>query len=267
MPILEEISAYIISKLPSIMIAILILALGWIVAKYLTKLIMKVIERSSIDPSAEAFFRSSLLLIFRMIVIIIFLSQLGIDVTTIITAIGAAAVTIGLALQDTLGNVASGILLIFTQPFKEGDYLKVGEDEGTVIKIELFTTHINTLDNKEIVIPNKNVTSKSVVNYTRNENRRVDLDFSIAYDNDLLEVKRIIRNVLEKESRVLKNLENIVGISGHSDTCLTIDVKFWCLTSDYWDLYYKISEDIKKAFEDNNIKLPYRLVLNKNANN
>lgn len=264
---LEKISQYIVSILPNVFISLCILIFGWILSKYLTKIIMKVIEKSSIDSSAEAFFRSSLLLVFRLLVVLIFLSQLGIDVTTIVTAVGAATVTIGLALQDTLGNVASGILLIFTQPFKEGDYLKVGDDEGTVIKIELFTTHINTLDNKEIVIPNKNVTSKSVVNYTSNENRRVELDFSIAYDNDLLEIKKIIRDVLEKDDRVMNNLETIIGISGHSDTCLTIDVKFWCLTSDYWDLYYKISEDINKAFEINNVRLPYRVVLNKELNN
>ena len=175
--IFESMWQYVVKRLPDLAFALLIFIAGWVLAKYLTKLIMRFIERSRIDTAAEYFFRSFILVVFRMLVILITLSQLGVDVTTIITAVGAATITVGLALQDTLGNIASGILLIFTHPFKEGDYLKIGDDEGTVTKIALFSTHINTLDNKNIIIPNRNITSKSVINFSSNEDRRVDLTY------------------------------------------------------------------------------------------
>lgn len=264
-------AAYILSKmldgimsvLPNIIFSAIIFLVGWNLAKYLTKIIMKFIERSKIDSSAEYFFRSFILVTFRILVILIVLSQLGIDVTTIVTAVGAATVTVGLALQDTLGNIASGILLIFTHPFKEGDYLKIGTDEGTVTKIALFSTHINTVDNKEIVIPNRNITAASVINYSSNEERRVDLTFNIAYDNDILKVKKIVKEVINNNEGINKDKEVIVGVFGQNDRCLTLDVKFWCKNQDYWDLYYKIQEEINIAFDSNKIKVPYQLIVNK----
>lgn len=259
----EKALEHLIYILPNLIFALIIFIVGWILAKYLTKLIMKFIERSKIDSSAEYFFRSFILVTFRILVILIVLSQLGVDVTTIVTAVGAATVTVGLALQDTLGNIASGILLIFTHPFKEGDYLKIGMDEGTVTKIALFSTHINTVDNKEIVIPNRNITATSVINYSSNENRRVDLTFQIAYDNDIIAVKDMIRKVINADSNILHNEELIIGVFGQIDTCLTLDVKFWCKNQNYWDLYYKIGEEINIEFEKNKVKVPYRTVVNK----
>ncbi|MEE0858068.1 MAG: mechanosensitive ion channel family protein [Acutalibacteraceae bacterium] len=261
--ILSKMLDGIMSVLPNIIFSAIIFLVGWNLAKYLTKIIMKFIERSKIDSSAEYFFRSFILVTFRILVILIVLSQLGIDVTTIVTAVGAATVTVGLALQDTLGNIASGILLIFTHPFKEGDYLKIGTDEGTVTKIALFSTHINTVDNKEIVIPNRNITAASVINYSSNEERRVDLTFNIAYDNDILKVKKIVKEVINNNEGINKDKEVIVGVFGQNDRCLTLDVKFWCKNQDYWDLYYKIQEEINIAFDSNKIKVPYQLIVNK----
>ncbi len=262
--VVEKIISSCIDALPNIISAIIIFVIGWILSKYLTKLIMKFVEMSKIDSSAEYFFRSLLLIVFRILVTLISLSQLGIDVTTIVTALGAATVTIGLALQDTLGNVASGVLLIFTHPFKEGDYLKIGEDEGTVTKISLFSTHINTVDNKEIVIPNRNVTAASVVNYSSNEDRRVDLTFNIAYDNDILSVKKLIQDILDNEQLIDKQKEYVIGISSQNDRCIVLDVKFWCSNDVYWDLYYKVEEEINMAFDKNSIKLPYQVVISTN---
>lgn len=259
--VVEKILNSCVEALPNIIFAVVIFIVGWILSKYLTKLIMKVIEMSTIDSSAEYFFRSLILIIFRVLVILIALSQLGIDVSTIVTAIGAATVTVGLALQDTLGNVASGVLLIFTHPFKEGDYLKIGEDEGTVTKISLFSTYINTADNKQIVIPNRNVTSTSVINYSTNTNRRVDLSFNIAYDNDLLAVKKLIKNILDKEPLIDKQKDYVIGVSSQNDKCIVLDVKFWCENQDYWSLYYAVEEKINISFEEEKIRLPYQVVI------
>lgn len=249
--------------LPNLIFSIVVLVVGWILSKYLTKFIVKCIEKSKIDSAAVYFFKSLILVTLRVLVILIFLSQLGINVSTIVTAIGAATVTVGLALQDTLGNVASGILLIFTHPFKEGDYLKIDQDEGTVTKISLFSTHMNTSDNKEIVIPNRNVTSESVINYSSNKERRVDLTFNIAYDNDVIATKNIIRGIIKKNDKILHDKETIIGVFSQNDRCLTLDVKFWCKTEDYWDLYYKVEEQINIAFDKNGVKVPYQVVINK----
>ena len=244
----ESMWKYFIEKLPDLTFALIIFIVGWILAKYLTKLIMRIIEKSRIDT-----------------VILITLSQIGVDVTTIITAVGAATITVGLALQDTLGNIASGILLIFTHPFKEGDYLKIGDDEGTVTKIALFSTHINTLDNKNIIIPNRNITSKSVVNFSTNEERRIELAYRLSYDNDFPKAKSIARNIIKKEPLTVRENDMVIGIFGQSDIYVTLDVKFWCKNQDYWDLYYKIQEQINTAFEENGIKAPYYPVVNKDG--
>lgn len=249
--------------LPNLIFSIILLVVGWFLSKHFTKFIVNCIKKSKIDLAAVYFFKSLILITLRILVILVALSQLGVNVSTIVTALGAATVTVGLALQDTLGNVASGILLIFTHPFKEGDYLKIDKDEGTVTKISLFSTHMNTSDNKEIVIPNRNVTSESVINYSSNKERRVDLTFNIAYNNDVLATKKIIRDIIDNNDRILHEKETVIGVFSQNDRCLTLDVKFWCKTEDYWDLYYKIEEQINIAFDKNGVKIPYQVVINK----
>lgn len=260
---IQKIWDSLLNFLPNLIFSIVLFVIGWILSKYLTRFIVKCIEKSKIDSAAVYFFKSLILVTLRIMVILIALSQLGINVSTIVTAIGAATVTVGLALQDTLGNVASGILLIFTRPFKEGDYLKIGQNEGTVTKISLFSTHMNTVDNKEIVIPNRNITSESVINYSSNKERRVDLTFNIAYDNDVIFTKNMIRGIIEKDEKILHDKEAVIGVFSQNDRCLTLDVKFWCKTEDYWDLYYKIEEQINIAFDKNGVKVPYQVIINK----
>lgn len=252
-----------VDYLPKLIFAILFFVVTWILSKYITKFIVKCMKKSKMDSAAVYFFKSLILVTLRILTILITLSLLGIDISTIVTAIGAATVTVGLALQDTLGNVASGILLIFTHPFKKGDYLKIDQDEGTVTKISLFSTHMNTADNKEIVIPNRNVTSESVINYSSNKERRVDLTFNISYDNDVLATKQIIKSIIDNENNIIHEKETVIGVFSQNDRCLTLDVKFWCKTEDYWDLYYKIEEQINIAFDKNNVKVPYQVVINK----
>lgn len=252
-----------VDYLPKLIFAILFFVVTWILSKYITKFIVKCMKKSKMDSAAVYFFKSLIFVTLRILIILITLSLLGIDISTIVTAIGAATVTVGLALQDTLGNVASGILLIFTHPFKKGDYLKIDQDEGTVTKISLFSTHMNTADNKEIVIPNRNVTSESVINYSSNKERRVDLTFNISYDNDVLATKQIIKSIIDNENNIIHEKETVIGVFSQNDRCLTLDVKFWCKTEDYWDLYYKIEEQINIAFDKNNVKVPYQVVINK----
>ncbi len=259
----EKMLDSIVAFIPNLVFAIVWLVAGWVLSKQLTKIIVRFIKQSKVDAAAVYFFKSLILVTLRILVILVTLAQLGLNVSTIVTALGAATVTVGLALQDTLGNVASGILLIFTQPFKEGDYLKIGSDEGTVRKISLFSTHMNTVDNKEIVIPNRNVTSESVINYSSNENRRVDLTFNIAYENDLLATKKLIKNIIDKNEKIMHDKEKVIGVLSQNDRCITIDVKFWCKNSDYWDLYYKIEEEISITFDKNGVKLPNHLIINK----
>lgn len=261
----EKLLNSIIDFIPNLITAVIWLVAGWILSKHLTKIIVRFIEKSKVDAAAVYFFKSLILVTLRIIVILVTLAQLGLNVSTIVTALGAATVTVGLALQDTLGNVASGILLIFTQPFKEGDYLKIGSDEGTVTKISLFSTHINTADNKEIVIPNRNVTSESVINYSSNDNRRVDLTFNIDYDNDLLATKKIIKAVIDKNKKIMHEKDTVIGVISQNDRCITIDVKFWCKNADYWDLYYQIEEEISVAFDENKVKLPEKLIVSNSS--
>lgn len=243
--------------IPKFIVAILIFIIGWWLSSLITKLVKKTMLKAHKDLAAVSFICSLTKCTLRIFVIISFVAQLGVNITTLLTAIGAATVTIGLALQDTMGNIASGVLIILNKPFKVGDFIEFDGEQGTIKKILITNTHLDTVDNREIIIPNKRLTESKVINYNANELRRVDLTFSIGYDTDILKAKNLIRDMLKKEKLVNQDTEPIIGVFSHDDSNIKLHVKVWCAQDVYWDLYYKIQEDIKYLFDKNNITIPF----------
>ena len=164
---------------------------------------------------------------------------------------------IALAVKDSLSNVASGILIIITKPFKVGDYIEIEGLEGTVYKIELMFTTLITADNKNVILPNSRVSANNVVNYTAQETRRLDLNFSIGYNDDIQQAKGILQRLIDQDPRVVRREESIIGVFSQDESGVTLALKVWCNTSDYWDLHYALEEQVKLAFDQAGITIPY----------
>jgi small conductance mechanosensitive channel len=185
------------------------------------------------------------------------LSQVGIQTTSFIAILGAAGLAVGLALQGSLSNFASGVLIIMLRPFKSGDFIEAGGKSGSVEKIEIFSTELRTPDNKVIIMPNSAIMSGAIVNYSREKTRRIDLVIGVSYEADLKQAKQVLQNVLDEEPRLLKTPAYTVAVSELADSSVNFVVRPWVNTSDYWPTYFSLVENIKLALDDAGIAIPF----------
>lgn len=246
-----------IAFLPKLISAIIIFVVGWWLASLAAKIILRAMKRTHADVTVITFLNSMIKNILRVIVVISVLGQLGVNVTSIVTALGAATVAVGLALQSTMSNVASGTLIILNKPFKVGDYLQFEGLQGTVTKIEMMNTYMKSADNKEIIIPNSKLTADSIINYSSLGIRRLDLNFTIGYDDDISKAKSVLLKIITRNPMVLKDPEPLIGVSSHNESSVGIDVKIWCKCEDYFPLFYSMQEEVKNQFDENGITIPY----------
>ncbi|MGN0517922.1 MAG: mechanosensitive ion channel family protein [Acutalibacteraceae bacterium] len=246
-----------IAFLPKLVSGLLVFVIGWWLSSVAAKFILKAMKRTHADETVMMFLNSIIKNVFRVIIIISAMGQLGINVTSIITALGAATVAVGLALQSTMSNVASGTLIILNKPFKVGDFLSFGGLQGTVTKIEMMNTYLKSADNKEIIIPNSKLTADSIVNYSSLGMRRLDLKFSIGYNDDIEKAKSVLLKVIARNSLALKDPEPTIGVSSHAESSVVIDVLVWCKCENYFPLFYSMQEEVKKEFDKNGITIPY----------
>lgn len=243
--------------LPNVVGAILIFVVGWWLSNVIIRLMKRAMLRVRTEVGIITFICSLANAAIKIIISITALAQLGVEVGSIIAAIGAAGVTVGLALKENMANVASGAQIIFTKPFTVGDYLLLDNVEGVVERIEIMFTTLRTFDNKEIVIPNSKVTVSTITNYTAMKTRRLDLHYSISYNDDLAKVKAVLGELVEKNPLVEKAPEPLVAVEEHKDSCIQMLVRVWCKTDDYWPLYYQMQEEVKLAFDRAGIHIPF----------
>lgn len=254
----QQIATWAEGFLPRLLGAVLILALGWWLSNQLVRLMKRGMLRSRTDTGIITFLCSLTKALLKIIVCITAASQLGMNVTSIITALGAAGVTAGLAMKDSLSNIASGAQIIFTKPFRTGDYLALKDVEGTVERIEIMFTTLRTFDNKEVVIPNAQVTASVITNYSAMQTRQLSLDYVVGYQEDLSAVKKLLAGLAEENPKALKDPVPLVVVGEHGEDGLHVGVKLWCKTEDYWPLYYEMQEQVKLAFDRAGITLPFR---------
>lgn len=246
-----------ISYLPNLISGLIIFVVGWWLTKLLCKLLLKAMTKGKADPTVATFLHSIINLALKTIVIICVLSTVGFDVTTIITTLGAAAVTIGLALKDSLSNVASGTLIILNKKFKIGDYLETEGLKGVVKKIDMMYTTLCTYDNKEVLIPNSRLTSNNIVNYFVQEERRIDLIIPISYSEDIDKARKVIMELIRHDDRVIQEKRNRVAVDKLNESSVDLSVWIWCRSADYWLLLEDMMESIKKSFDAHNITIPF----------
>lgn len=253
-PILEN---YVIPYGLNILFAIIIFVVGKIVVKLLTKVAKKLLTKAKVDELLVEFIGgivSSLLMLF---VIIASVGQLGVDTTSLVALIGAAGLAIGLSLQSSLQNFASGVMLIVFRPFKPGDFVETAGISGVIEKITIFSTQLRTGDNKEMIVPNGKIYGDVITNYSARETRRVDMVFGIGYDDDIKKAKQIMQAVIDEDKRVLKDPECLIAVSELADSSVNFTVRPWVKTADYWGVYFDTHEKIKIAFDEAGISIPY----------
>lgn len=237
--------------------ALLIFAIGkWVVGKIM-KLIRKLMERAGVDATLIRFADNVVYVLLMAVVILAALNALGVQTTSFVAIIGAASLAIGLALQGTLGNVGSGVLLILFRPFKVGDFVKVAGEMGVVEAISLFATTLNTPDNKVIIIPNGSVTSGNITNFSAKATRRVDLTFGIGYDDDLKKAKGVLESIISADERILPEPAPFVAVSELADSSVNFVVRTWVNSADYWGVYFDTIEKVKVTFDAEGISIPY----------
>jgi len=240
-----------------VILALLILFFGRIIAKLITKIVGRIMDRSKVDPTVVKFVGSLTYIALMAFIIIAALGQLGIQTASFIAVLAAAGLAIGLALQGSLSNFAAGFLMIIFRPFTVGDFIEGAGTAGTVEEISIFTTVLKTPDNKTVIIPNARLSEDNIVNWTTKGTRRVDLVMGIGYDDDIDKAKQIMADVIAKEERVLKNPAPQIALVELADSSVNFVVRPWVNAGDYWDAYFALTENIKKAFDANGISIPF----------
>ncbi|MBU2886887.1 mechanosensitive ion channel [Gilvimarinus agarilyticus] len=241
----------------SLVTALLIFIIGKIVVKILVGVIGKLLRRTNLDNILVEFIQAIANALLLIVVIIAALDQLGVDTTSLIALIGAAGLAIGLALQGSLQNFAAGFLLLVFRPFTAGDYIEAGGTAGVVKTIGIFTTTLNSPDNKEIVVPNGAIYSGNITNYSALPTRRVDLVFGIGYGDDIKKAKEIMDSVVKADERVLADPAPQIAVSELADSSVNFVVRPWVNSADYWGVKFDLTENIKLAFDENGISIPF----------
>jgi len=236
--------------------AILILLIGWVVAKGIRTVIRRVMARAHIDGTLISFISSLGYMIVMAFVIIAALSQLGVQTASFVAVVGAAGLAVGLALQGSLSNFAAGVLMIIFKPFKAGDYIEGAGVAGTVEELGIFTTLLKSPDNKAIIIPNGKLAGDNIVNYNANSTRRLDLIIRVSYGDDIDKVKRILTQILASDNRIMKEPAAAIGVVALGVTGIEFAVRFWVRTAEFGDVQFAVLENIKRTFDAEGISIP-----------
>ena len=241
----------------SILGAIITFIVGWWLIKIVLKILVKVLEKTKIEESLIGFLRTLSDFLLKMILIITTLSMVGVDMTPFFAILGGLAVAIGLALKDSLGNFAAGVMILFFKPFKVGDYIETSGVSGSVMEIQIMTTVLKTPDNKHIIIPNGKVVTSVITNYSREETRRLNLVFGVGYESDMEKVRGLLQEIIASDERILKEPTPQILMSELADSSVNFSVRMWTKASDFWNVNFDMNEKVFKVFNDNGINIPY----------
>lgn len=242
---------------PKVLGALVALIIGLWIIKWILKGVNAGLTRGNVDESLKPFLKSLIGALLKVMLAISIMSMLGIAMTSFIAILGAAGLAVGMALSGTLQNFAGGVMILLFKPFKVGDFIEAQGYSGVVKEIQIFVTILTTPDNKTIIIPNGGLSNGSMINYSTQENRRVDWTFGIGYGDDVEKAKNILRTMLEADERVLKDPEVFIGLSEMADSSVNFVVRAWVNSADYWGLFFDINEKVYNTFNAEGINIPY----------
>jgi small conductance mechanosensitive channel len=214
-------------------------------------------KKSTVDNAAVAFLVSFIRVVLYTIVIVSALTLVGVPMSSIIALIGAAGLAVSLALQNYLSNLAGGFIILFSKPFKSGDMIEIDSTTGQIKSINILYTKMLTSDNKTVLIPNGKVADAKIINYSEMPTRRLDMTFDISYSNDFEKAKEIIQGITDRNKLVHKDPEPLIRLGAHKESALEIVVKLWVANDKYYELFYDMSEAVKREFDKHGIEIPY----------
>ncbi|MCP3130204.1 mechanosensitive ion channel family protein [Shewanella sp. KJ2020] len=240
-----------------ILFAIIIFFVGKYFSGVAQKLVRKLLNSRKIDPTVVSFVSNLTWAVVFVFTVIATLGQIGVQTASLVAVIGAAGLAIGLALQGSLSNFASGVLMVLFRPCRVGDYIEAAGIAGTVDEITIFSTKLRTPDNKVIVAPNSAIMNGTITNYSASENRRIDLVIGVSYSADIALTKKVLTDILDNNQYVLKDPSYTVGLSELANSSINFVVRPWVKTADYWTARFEILEQIKNALDAANIEIPF----------
>jgi small conductance mechanosensitive channel len=255
--LMEKMYEYVALYGMNIVAALLIFIVGKWLAKIATNVLGTLLEKAKVEQTLVSFIRNLIYVGFIIFVIIAALSKLGVETTSFVAVLGAAGLAVGLALQGSLANFAAGVLLIMFKPFKVGDFAQVAGETGTIKEINIFNTVLHTMDNLRKIVPNSKVTGDTITNYTDVDMRRVDLTFGISYSDNIKTAKDALERVVAADARVLKSPAPTIAVAELGESSVNLVCRPWCKPSDYWSVYFDITEKGKLELEKSGITIPF----------
>ena len=256
--LLETITPYLVSIASKLVAALLILIIGFKLAKIVVRSFGKSKAIAKLDAGVASFLQNFLSIGLKALILVTVAGLIGIPMTSFITILGSVAVAVGLSLQGSLSNVAGGILILVCKPFVIGDFISAAGNDGVVTDIGLFYTQLTTGDNRKIIIPNSVISSNTIINVTHQTTRRVDMDITVAYDTDIEKAKSILLELANRHPLVEKEPNApMARIASHGDNALVFTFRVWCKTDDYWTVRFDLLEAVKEAFDSNHISIPF----------
>ena len=241
----------------NILAAAAIFIIGRWVARLVSNLIQKGMDKAKVDATLSKFVKNLIYTVLLIFVIIAAIDRLGVETTSFVAILGAAGLAVGLALGGTLSNFASGVLLIIFKPLRVGDFVEAGGATGVVKEVHIFNTILNTPDNKRVIVPNAQVTGGNIINYSVNGTRRVDLVIGVSYEDDLKKARQVLEDVLKADDRVLADPAYTVAVLELGDSSVNFVVRPWVNVADYWGVYFDVTEKCKVALEANGLSIPF----------
>jgi len=242
---------------PQLIGGILVLLFGLWITKFITKGVGKALTKGNVDPSLIPFLKRLTSIILKILVIITVMSMIGIQMTSFIALLGAAGLAIGMALSGTLQNFAGGVIILVFKPFKVGDFIEAQGYMGTVKEISIFTTRLNTVDKKLIIIPNGPLSTGALTNFSAEPQRRVDWTFGMAYGDDVESFKKAIHDFIAEDSRILNDPAPFIGLTELADSSVNFAVRVWVNSPDYWDVFFQMNEKVYQRFADYKLNIPF----------
>ena len=255
--IVDQVMEMAINYAPKVALALLSLIIGFWIIGWITKRITKAMEKSKVDETIRPFLVSLVNVGLKVLLLLSVASMFGVQTTSFLAVLGAMAFAIGMALQGSLGNFASGVMILLFKPYKVGDLVEIQGHTGHVSEIQIFNTLLLTPDNKKIILPNSVVTSGAITNISGQGIIRVDMTFGIGYGDDIKLARSVIQKVSDSCPHVLEDKETDIFVSELADSSVNFAVRPWCKSEHFWDVYFYMHENIKLQLDENNISIPF----------
>jgi small conductance mechanosensitive channel len=237
--------------------SIAIFLIGRWLAHLVIKMVRKALAKTDMEDTLEKFLCNILNVILMLVVVIATIGALGVETTSLLAVLGAAGLAIGLALQGSLSNFASGVLIVAFRPYKVGDFIEGGGVSGTVDEVQIFTTVLKTPDNKKVIVPNSQIMDSTITNYSAHETRRVDLVVGCGYGDDIDKVYSVLKDIIDRDDRILSEPAPSIALNTLGDSSVNFNVRPWVNKADYWDVYNDVTEQVKRRFDQEGLNIPF----------